>query len=250
MTDVEVLPGQVTAAESMHRRPDGVVGEWNTIPPEEWNVHQRVAEATGGWVTVANGISVAGGLVTLSGMWDICRGRYGRGVAKVIVGRTGDLIDGAVSDRLGTKSEPGAFVDASVDSALLSGGAVTLAAKRVIKSTYAAAVLGQQLGIAAENTEIHAAGGEPNPSRTGKDRMWLAWSGIAARCIQTWAAARGWQRTEQLADEIGRTAERGVLGLGVVAIQGYDSQRRALDGDLPVIGATRRHWRRLSSKDS
>lgn len=73
-----------------HQRPDGVLGEWDLLPKEDWNTHQKVADATGGLASLANVTSAIGGETTRQGIHDFARGDHFKGIVKIGIGRTLD----------------------------------------------------------------------------------------------------------------------------------------------------------------
>jgi phosphatidylglycerophosphate synthase len=211
-----------------HQRPDGVLGEWNNLPEEDWNIHQRIAEKTGGWATAANLISLVGAAATAKGMYDFIKGKHGQGLAEIGVGRTLDLADGMAAKRFGTRSKTGAAVDAGADKLLVAGASVALSKAGVIPKRYAIATGAQQVRIAAENATIQKAGGEPNPSKDGKHSMAAIWLSIGGRAAEYMLKKRGHEKTAKLAGATALASEVASLALSEKAIAGYRGQRKML----------------------
>lgn len=211
-----------------HQRPDGVLGEWKNIAEEEWNAHQRVAEMTGGWATVASLISVVGGVTTAKGLYDFVKGKHTQGVVEIGIGRALDLADGYVSELFGTRSKTGAFVDASVDKLLVAGASIALPASCAVSKKYAVATGVQQIRIATENAKIQKSGGEPNPSKTGKYGMAAIWGAFGTRAIETMLTNKNHDHTAKVAGKLALVAEDTSLVLTELAISGYRKQRHGI----------------------
>jgi phosphatidylglycerophosphate synthase len=217
--------------ESSHQRPEGVLGEWELVPEDERNVHQRVAAATGGWLSVANVVSVAGGVIAAKGIVDFARGRRMLGVAEVGVGRVLDLADGAVSKRLGTRSKPGAFTDAGVDKVLAGVAMVTLPmTERTISPLYAAATTVEQARIAWINTQIKRAGGEPTPNGSGKAGAAATWAAVVTRMVESILKEKGRKGSARVVGAVALAAEAVSLALSEQAIAGYRQQEKSVRG--------------------
>ena len=211
-----------------HQRPDGVLGEWNSIPEEDWNIHQRIAEKTGGWATAANLISLVGAAATIKGMYDFVRGEHGKGLAEIGVGRSLDLADGIAAKKFGTRSKTGALVDAGADKLLVAGASIALPASGTMSKKYAVATTVQQGRIFAENAKIEKAGGEPNPSKDGKHSMAAIWMAIGGRASETLLRKRGHEKTAKIAGAAALASEFASIALTEKAIGGYRKQRRTL----------------------
>ncbi|PID99611.1 hypothetical protein CSA80_00305 [Candidatus Saccharibacteria bacterium] len=211
-----------------HQRPDEVSGEWELVPPHERNIHQKIAAKTGGIVTVANMISVAGAYTTHCGIHNFSKGKRLKGLSQIAIGRSCDLLDGIVAKKLGTRSEVGAAVDAGLDKALTADGIFTLVRAGVIPPYFAAAATAQQACIMAENAKIKSAGGEPNPSKDGKYGMGATWAGMALRGAETMLEETGKGKSARVVDALALMAEGSALVFTQRAIRGYKKQRGQL----------------------
>src|SRR3990167_413262 len=89
--------------------------DWDRLKPEEMNFWQRVAKKTRGIITAANGITLLSTVLVMNGISDFVNGRKAEGITKVAAGRIGDLVDGAVADKTGTKGKVGRGLDPTVD---------------------------------------------------------------------------------------------------------------------------------------
>ncbi|HXH26533.1 MAG TPA: CDP-alcohol phosphatidyltransferase family protein [Candidatus Acidoferrum sp.] len=96
------------------KRPD-----WQLVPPGKRNAWQRIAARTGGVVTAANALSVAGAASSMWGVVHIANHQLFLGLAAISIGRIADAFDGAVADITGTKSPLGEALDATLDKLLL-----------------------------------------------------------------------------------------------------------------------------------
>ncbi len=211
-----------------HQRPDGVLGEWNLIPEEAWNTHQKVADTTRGFASLANATSAIGGETTRQGTHDFARGDHFKGIVKIGIGRTLDVVDGFVAKRFGTRSKTGAAVDAGIDKALVVDAAVTLTRAGVLPKYFAGATAVQQSRIMAENAKIKKAGGEPNPSKDGKHSMAAIWVAIGLRGMETTFKTNSHKKAARIAGVAALAAEAASLGLSEAAIHGYRKQHREL----------------------
>src|SRR5882762_3724081 len=104
------------------------IPQWELVPREEQNLPQRIAAATGGLLTPANTASILGYKIFGEGLIDIRKGNTLKGVVKIGVGRSLDLIDGWLAEKYGTKSPLGEFVDPAID-----GAEIALALPVVVK---------------------------------------------------------------------------------------------------------------------
>ncbi|MGI9028134.1 MAG: CDP-alcohol phosphatidyltransferase family protein [Candidatus Saccharimonadales bacterium] len=89
--------------------------DWENTPVSKRNRWQIIAASTKGVVTPANIISVAGGILVISGLFKFTDEITLTGLCMVTIGRTADAVDGYVADLTGTKSPFGELVDTSID---------------------------------------------------------------------------------------------------------------------------------------
>lgn len=96
--------------------------DWATEPRAEHNHWQRIAAATGGYLTPANGLSVLGAALSIIGIVLIANRQFVLGIILLVIGRLSDAVDGAVADRTGTKSRFGGLMDAGLDKLVILSG--------------------------------------------------------------------------------------------------------------------------------
>lgn len=158
------------ALDALHRRPEKG-GEWDTVAPEDRNIHQRIAAKTLGIVTLANTATLLGAGLSASAIVDYKHGNYKKAAGKMFVGRMLDLADGYIATKTGTRSEIGAALDAGCDKGLSVAFVTVSTLKRDMRLVESSTHLMQQGRIFYENVHIKNAGGEPNPTREGKYGM-------------------------------------------------------------------------------
>lgn len=207
-----------------HQRPDGVFGEWETVPLSEQNIHQRIARKTFGIVTVANVVTLAGAETTRRGINIFVQGDYMKGVILIAIGRGADLVDGAIAKKTGTLSKMGAGVDAGSDKVLSIYVVVMFNAYGIISDSYTYTLIFQQLRIVKENARILRDGKEPNPNENGKHAMTATWTAMGLRGIEIMLKTTNRPAAACLANFAAVTAEETCLDLGEEAIKEYKNQ--------------------------
>jgi phosphatidylglycerophosphate synthase len=215
-------------AELANQRPDDVLGEWELVAPEDRNIHQKVAAATAGWVTLPNVITLVGAEITRRGIKNAAEGFRERSVKKVAlgagqigVGRCFDLWDGKEAKKRGVRGKPGALLDATVDKGLVGYAGVKLAKEDIIPVETAVATLAQQGIITAQSLAIETLGGEPNPTKSGKLGMFSVWSNFSGRIVGKVAAMVGMHKTAKVVEIAARGAEAASYALNGHASLSY-----------------------------
>ncbi len=89
--------------------------DWEHIPKEDWNNWQKIASATNSLITPGNIVSGTSFGLLKYGLKQVEQGNQWRGLSIIIGSKVGDLIDGFVADKTGTKSPIGAVVDQTTD---------------------------------------------------------------------------------------------------------------------------------------
>lgn len=89
--------------------------EWAAVPPRKRNSWQRLAASTKGMLTPGNITSAAGVSLVIAGLSAMWQEHLWTGLALIALGRLGDLLDGAIAHKTGTKSPLGEAVDATCD---------------------------------------------------------------------------------------------------------------------------------------
>lgn len=172
----------------MGKRPD-----WELIPKSKRNAWQRIAAGTKGVVTPANVTSIAGAVLVALGLMRIYNDDLTWGLMLIAIGRTADILDGAVAQATGTKSSVGETLDASIDKItivaalgiLISTGAIPLfaAALMTVRNSI---TIGLSFLAKIRKKALH-------PSRAGKFAAGLEW--LAIFCFVLWALGVGYGET-------------------------------------------------------
>jgi phosphatidylglycerophosphate synthase len=200
------------------------MAEWDSISPEKRNAHQRVAAWSHGWLTVANGLTLAGGALTAKGLYSVHKGNYLRGAAEIAVGRGCDLLDGLAAERFGTRSKKGAALDAGVDKALGLAAGIVLTKAGVLSKEAATTMSIQQGQIVATNVAIEREGGEPNPSELGKRSTAIFWTSVLGRLVQKGLEETGHDDAAHMLGVAADAGESVSWEMGQESLQGYQLQ--------------------------
>lgn len=172
---MKLLPG-------LHRA--DTVPQWETIPEEDWNEHQRRAAETNGWDTPGNRRSAMGALKTVTGLALIYMDKPATtalGGALVIAGRVDDLRDGRDAERTGTKSPKGEAIDAGLDGLLMFMAAVVAKRKDIIPAEAADELMANTVVKGAASAVARLTGHEIHTGRVGKYGTFLRWGDFTAR---------------------------------------------------------------------
>lgn len=122
----------------------GIEGMWLNKPKADWDVHERLANASGGLLTVANLASFSGAALTKVGVDEFVNGNFEDGIKHFLGGRGVDVVDGDISKLFGTISKTGAFVDAGLDGLTMLYVAKKLMDAGVIPREFGLALIAQQ----------------------------------------------------------------------------------------------------------
>lgn len=204
---------------NLHRA--GKQGEWVNTPPENRNLAQKIAAKTDGNITPGNVVSVAGGLTVLSGLKDIYQGKTKRGIAKIGIGRIGDLIDGTVADKTKTKGPKGEAVDAGVDKALMAAAIPVLVKRDVLPKGAAGLIVAQNAVSAGIAVEAKNKGQTIHPSENGKKAVAAQWATIGLYTMATAARKANAPRVANGLEAAGLATLAAATTLGVAAVAGY-----------------------------
>ena len=160
----------------LHRA--GKTPDWAITPSTKRNIWQRIAAATGGYLTPANVLSVLGAGLSITGIVLIASHQLIVGTVLLAVGRLLDAVDGIIADRTGTKSRSGGLVDAGLDKLVIFAALITLAVLGLVPVWPAKAIIFLN-GLSALCTLI---AGRRNrllqPSAAGKLAMGCYWAAI------------------------------------------------------------------------
>jgi phosphatidylglycerophosphate synthase len=150
--------------------------DWEKIPPEEWNVFQRVASRTDGIVTPGNVLTATKTAFVLWGNAELLRGggrRLWKPLALIAIGRTFDIADGLAAEMTGTKSPKGKIFDASTDKIESITTVSNLAYNKLIPKEVAVPLVASQVAITAGGIYAYLKGRQEiiQPSAKGKAFM-------------------------------------------------------------------------------
>jgi CDP-diacylglycerol---glycerol-3-phosphate 3-phosphatidyltransferase len=198
------------------KRPD-----WELIPKEKRNVWQRMAAGTKGIVTPANVTSVAGAVLVGLGLWRVYFDDLSLGLVLIAIGRLADILDGAVAQATGTKSNVGEALDASVDKItviaalgiLISSGVIPVFAA-ILMTTRNGVNIGLSLVAKMRKKILH-------PSRAGKLAGGLEWVSILFFVLSAFAAKHGNDTLEFASFALAYIVLTATLALGLRAIKNY-----------------------------
>jgi len=157
--------------------------DWEHIPVSQYTTIQKIAAATGGFVTPGNAITVIGFVIVLFGLANILDGHYWIGLILLAFGRLLDIADGVAADRTDTKSPLGEIFDAAADKI---GTLFTIAAIIVADVTnlwVIVALIIPQVIIPGLIFYKKRQGVGIHPTRAGKISMALTWVGIVGLLI-------------------------------------------------------------------
>ena len=211
-----------------HERPDGVYGEWLTIPREEWGIQHYLAHYTAGIGTSAMTATAGGAALTLRGINEICEGleqksrkQFARGCAEMVMGRVCDLVDGELATRGRVRSKPGALADSATDKVVSAYAVKRFLDSGVITEQEATWIAVEQGIIAAESIAVKTLGGEPNPGVAGKVAMFSLWGFFTARVTERAGAVWDKPKLEQAANYAGTISGAATHILSAIAIAEY-----------------------------
>lgn len=224
----EIARHPVTSSERAlaHQRPDGVIGEWKNVPPEEQNVYQRIADKTHGIVTPGNGVTLAGVGLTMLGLKHYRRGEHVKGTVYTFLGRfVGDVGDGAAAAATKTRGAPGALLDATADKLLAAAYIHEAVKKGDMHPAKAITYVLQQARSARENARLKLAGGEPNPSAFGKWGQALLWLEAGGTMVRHSAQDMGQFDVAKRFETASEVASLGAIILNERAADEYERRR-------------------------
>jgi CDP-diacylglycerol--glycerol-3-phosphate 3-phosphatidyltransferase len=200
------------------KRPD-----WELIPKEKRNIWQRIAAGTKGIITPANVTSVAGAALVGLGLWRVYFDDLSLGLVLIAIGRTADILDGAVAQATGTKSNVGEALDASVDKitviaalgVLISSGIIPIFAA-VLMTTRNGTNIALSLLAKMRKKILH-------PSRAGKLAGGLEWVSILFFTLSAFAAEHAKDTLEFASFALGYIVLGVTLALGIRAMKDYST---------------------------
>lgn len=160
--------------------------EWELCVPAKRNYWQKIAARTNGIATPANMVTVMSFLVVLAGLGMLLANHYAQAAPVVIIGRLGDLLDGWLAEKTGTKSPLGEVLDASVDKITVVLALAAVVITGMISAWFAVALLLPQAMIAVLSLQAGKRSVRLHPSRAGKVSMALVWLALFIQLIIAW----------------------------------------------------------------
>lgn len=152
--------------------------DWDQVLPGKRNRWQKLAAATYGIVTPANGVSIAGAALVFWGLYAVTQDLIGWGTLAIILGRIGDVLDGAIAERTKTKSPLGEAIDASFDKIIMLVTMVVLLAYDVLPLLIGLALIFHTAYNSAVALRARARKIALHPSLLGKGATALAWFSV------------------------------------------------------------------------
>jgi phosphatidylglycerophosphate synthase len=213
---------------NLHR--SGSKPEWEGVDPERRNIFQRIAAKTRGILTPANVVTVAGAGLVASGLMDIYSGHMYRGVAKICVGRTADLVDGAIADKTGTKSPAGEVLDVVTDKAEMAAALPALVASDILPVAAGGLILAQNIAVSALSVYAKRKGRILHPSKEGKLTTFGQWATIGFYALAAVTREIGYGNAAAGLEAAGLASAVITAAIGVKAVAGYS--REALNETL------------------
>lgn len=210
--------------------------EWEGYANNEQNPFQKVAAATKGIVTIGNVLTGAGYLITKSGYNDMDKGRTGKAMAKVFIGRFFDVADGIAADKTKTKSREGAEADAIADQKLMYDGLELMgrhevAPSPVVRGFGALAILNAYAAVKGKSE-----GKKMDTSLSGKLSTFIKWGSLVGYMSSKALAESGKLEKSQKAKKASGALALGAFALGAYASYGYVKQAFELsDGETSEV---------------
>lgn len=149
--------------------------DWARVAKRRRNGWQRLAQASGGLLTIGNGLTLIGLLAVLAGLFYISVGSYWHGAVLLFAGRLCDLLDGWLAEQTATKSPLGESFDAGADKLATAAALVVLPLSGTMPFAVAAILVISQLSIAGGYWLGRRRAVRLHPSAAGKLSMAAAW---------------------------------------------------------------------------
>lgn len=152
------------------KRPD-----WADVAKRRRNGWQRVAQASGGLLTIGNGLTIIGLLAVLAGLFYISAGSYWLGAVWLVAGRLCDLFDGWLAEWTATKSPLGESFDAGADKLATAAALIVLPLTGTLPHVIVGLLVVPQLLIAGAYWQARRRSVRLHPSLAGKLSMAGVW---------------------------------------------------------------------------
>lgn len=173
----------------LHRRAD-----WYSLSDKERTPVQRLAARSYGLITPANGISMLGLVLTITGLALFYSRQYIIGLSFVGAGRICDIIDGHVARKTRTSSPFGEGLDAAFDKIMVVAACTVLMWLGVLPVVVGVAVLVLQLTVAGLALAVRHDGRGLHPVRIGKYAMFGLWLVIGLFMLAHILPTNGWSQ--------------------------------------------------------
>jgi len=152
---------------------------------------QRLAASTNGIVTPGNIFTVAGGLITLAGLWLLYVQLFWPAVLTIGAGRVCDLLDGYAARRTRTVNALGELLDAATDKIVLATAGLVLAVRGIAPLWLILSLLVIELCIVGVAFTARTHGVPLHSSRTGKYSTFVLWATVIAYATAHFLESRG-----------------------------------------------------------
>lgn len=193
------------------------VPQWEQIPESKRNKHQKLAARTNGWATIANGVSLAGAVLTVKGAYDFSKGKKIQGAAEVVAGRTLDIADGWISAQFKTMGPRGEAVDAGLDKIQMALALVIFSRSGIVPKDELIK-MGVQNGLNVIATGIaKTRGTEVHPDEFGKKATFGQWAGIVGHAAADYLSEYRPEAAITLETISSHIVDAATIGLGGVA---------------------------------
>jgi phosphatidylglycerophosphate synthase len=157
--------------------------DWENIKASQHNAFQKLAAATGGFVTPANIVTIIGFGIVIYGLVCIFNQQYWTGLIFLAIGRLLDIVDGIVADKTGTKSPLGEIFDAVADKIGTLFTIIVIILADITNLWIILALIIPQVVIPMLILYKKGKGIGIHPTRPGKLSMALTWVGIVGLLI-------------------------------------------------------------------
>lgn len=142
--------------------------QWEDIPPHEWNISQRIAEATNSIGTLATATTIGSAIALEKGMRLLKAGEHIKSLSYTAAAFGGDALDGFLAEFFKVKSPFGRDLDATVDKFKMARALFTYHKEGVVEPKVTRLFLAQGLGNTALSFAAKFKDVQLNPSLEGK----------------------------------------------------------------------------------
>lgn len=147
---------------------------------------QRLAARTHGFVTPGNILTLAGGLVTLFGLWLLSAQHFGAAFWAIGFGRVCDILDGHIARLTRTAGPVGEIFDAGMDKIVILVAGVVLAVEHTAPLTVLLAIVSLQIIVALLAMGARLGHIQLHSSRVGKYSTFALWLALLLYVLADW----------------------------------------------------------------